>query len=105
MLATSRLYDQYAPTANFVNVDAWVPPEWYLSKTKESGFDWVNVGGRGRLWSPGLVFLTDKGEYMCTMTGVFNNYTHAENIINGIKAQGRDYKKSSHQKECEGARV
>lgn len=84
MLASSKLSKTYIDTANFVDVDAAVPPDWYWAMNKKSGFQWVQ-GGK-RLWRPSLIFLTSKGEYMCTLTGIFNNYTHALNVIREVKA-------------------
>ena len=101
MLASRTLSDHYLGTANYVNVDAAVPPDWYLDMNKKSGFSWTDGSyGNKRLWAPAFVFLTNRGEYMCTMRGMFNNYTHALNLINGIKARNRVYAPSPTQRDC-----
>ena len=90
MLASSKLSKAYIETANFVNVDSSGPPDWYQKMTKKSGVNWMLSGSRGHLYTPGLVFLTDKGDYMCTLTGVFNNYTHALNLIREVKVLNQE---------------
>ena len=107
MLASSNLSKAYIETANFVNVDSHAPPVWYQEMTKKSGVDWMPSGPRGDLYRPGLVFLTNKGEYMCTLTGVFNNYTHALNLIREVKVLNRDTadRVSNEFRDCPGSQT
>ena len=107
MLASSKLSKAYIETANFVNVDSSGPPDWYQKMTKMSGVNWMLIGSRGHLYTPGLVFLTDKGEYMCTLTGVFNNYTHALNLIREVKVLNQDSagRVSQQFRDCPGSQI
>ena len=103
MLATRKLSEAYIPAANFVNVESNIPPKWYRERTAKSGFGWTNLTSRGNLNRPNFVFLNVEGQYMCTLNGVFNNYTHALNIINGVK--DLQLKPSLEYKDCPGAMV
>ena len=107
MLASSNLSKAYIETANFVNVDSHAPPAWYQEMTKKSGVNWVHRSSTGRLSRPGLVFLTSKGEYMCTLTGVFNNYTHALNLIREVKVLNQDTADRVSQtfRSCPGSQI
>ncbi len=107
MLASSNLSRAYIETANFVNVDANVPPVWYWEMTKKSGVNWMRGGPKGPLYRPGLVFLTNTGKYMCTLTGVFNNYTHALNLIREVKVLSQDTadRVSQNFRDCPGSQV
>ena len=107
MLASSNLSKAYIETANFVNVDSNAPPVWYREMTKKSGVNWVLSGSGGRLYRPSLVFLTNKGEYMCTLTGVFNNYTHALNLIREVKVLNQDTADRVSQtfRSCPGSQI
>lgn len=107
MLASSNLSKTYIETANFVNVDSSGPPVWYQEMTKKSGVNWMLSGSRGDLYRPGFVFLTNKGEYMCTMTGIFNNYTHALNLIREVKVLSQDAtnRVSREFRDCPGSQI
>ena len=107
MLASSNLSKAYIETANFVNVDASIPPDWYQKMTKQSGVNWMRGGPTGPLYRPGLVFLTNTGEYMCTLTGVFNNYTHALNLIREVKVLNQDaaVRVSQEFRDCPGSQI
>lgn len=104
MLATASLSKEYIGSANFVDVDGNSPPAWF-------GIEWVpNYRGRPtrvgeRLPTPNLIFLTDKGEYMCTVTGAFNSYNHALNVIREVKGDKGRYQASVERRECAGSQV
>jgi len=103
MLATRRLSEAYIPSANFTNVDANAPPKWYKERNAKAGFTWTQVSARGNLHRPSFIFLTNEGQYMCTLNGVFNNYTHALNVLNGVK--DLQLQPSLEYKDCPGATV
>ena len=107
MLASSNLSKTYIETANFVNVDSSAPPAWYGEMTRASGVNWMHSSPRGDLYRPGLVFLTHKGEYMCTLTGIFNNYTHALNLIREVKVLSQDTAERVPPKfrDCPGSQI
>lgn len=105
MLAMSGLSKEYIGAANFVDVDANLPPEWYWDMVKKAGFQWEGHTTGKRLWTPNIIFLTNTGEYMCTVSGSFNTYNHALNIIREVKALNGRYQAATERRECPGNTV
>lgn len=100
----------YLGRFNFVDTLGWTPDSSIVKTMKASGFDWARVrwwGERAAISAPNLVILNANAQYVCTVTGGFNNKAHAKNIASSIKNMLETTPKlnSTERIECPGAQV